>query len=67
MHTLKRMMISLSIIIAILVAGCGTRMSQDVHSTTKGQELQDLDAARQQGLITEKEYNKQRKKILKRQ
>ena len=67
MSALKRIVIRLSIIIAILAAGCGTRVNQDVHSTTKGQELQDLDAARQKGLITEKEYNKQRKKILKRQ
>jgi uncharacterized membrane protein len=67
MHTLRRTIISLLFIVTILIAGCGTRVSQDVYSTTKGQELRDLDNARQQGLITEKEYNKQKKKILKRQ
>ncbi len=49
-----------------LMTGCGTRVRQDVQSTTKGQELQDLEAARKQGLITDKEFEKQKKKILKR-
>ncbi len=49
-----------------LMAGCGTQVRQDVQSTTKGQELQDLEAARKQGLITDKEFEKQKKKILKR-
>jgi len=66
MSIVKRVMISLMLMVMILIGGCGTRLSQDVHSTTKGQELQDLETARQQGLITEKEYNKQKKKILKR-
>jgi len=53
MYAIKRWIISLLLMIAISIAGCGSRVSQEVHSTTKGQELQDLDAARQQGLITE--------------
>ena len=49
----KTCYIGLLLIIAILVAGCGSWVSQEIHLTTKGQALQDLDAARQQGLITE--------------
>lgn len=66
MYIFKRVMISLMLMVMILIGGCGTRVTQDVYSTTKGKELQDLETARQQGLITEKEYNKQKKKILKR-
>ncbi len=57
---------SLFLVLAILLAGCGTRVNQSVQSTTKGQELQDLEAARQQGVISEKEFKKQKRKILKR-
>jgi hypothetical protein len=48
---------------SVLIApGCGS--STKVESTTVGQELQDLEEARNQGLITEAEYNKQRQAIL---
>lgn len=50
------------------MAGCGGSKStgdQTVKTTTKGQELQDLDAAYKKGIISEKEYNEQKKKILK--
>jgi hypothetical protein len=43
--------------------GGGARVQQT--STTLGQELTDLQAAREKGIITEKEYEKAKKEILK--
>lgn len=60
------LILALLVVGGSLMAGCGTQVRQDVQSTTKGQELQDLEAARKQELITDKEFEKQKKKILKR-
>ncbi len=49
---------------AALLAGCGSSAKVSTSSTTTGQALQDLEDARDKGLITESEYQKQRKKIL---
>lgn len=46
--------------------GGGAKVSTETHTTTVGQELLDLDKAYQNGLISEKEYNKTRKKIMSR-
>jgi hypothetical protein len=46
--------------------GCGGSTSVDARGTTVGQELQDLDEARNKGLLTEDEYHKQREEILRR-
>jgi hypothetical protein len=46
--------------------GCGSTSKVESNSATVGQELQDLDTARNKGLLTEDEYNKQREEILKR-
>lgn len=45
--------------------GGGAKSTNINSSTTMGQELTDLQAARDKGLISEKEYNKARKDILK--
>ena len=68
MHYLKLGIACLALLFILTLAGCGggPRLSNEVQSTTKGQELLDLNEARQKGLITEKEYKKQKKKILKR-
>ncbi len=42
------------------------KLSTSIYSTTLGQELQDLDAAYQKGLITEKEYKEVKQKLIKR-
>ena len=64
-----------SLLLAIVVAsflafsGCGgggAKVQSTSTSTTMGQELQDLDKARQQGLINDSEYEKAKKEILKR-
>jgi hypothetical protein len=48
---------------------CGGGTKTDVVSetsiTTLGQELQDLDKAYKDGIITEKEYNKAKEKLIK--
>ena len=46
--------------------GCGSSAKVEAKSTTVGQELQDLDAARNKGLLTEAEYQSQRAQIMKR-
>jgi len=64
----------LAMIILILfgagLAGCGGGEGGEVKSqittTTVGQELMDLESAYKKGAITEKEYEKAKKKILKR-
>ncbi|MCC6320562.1 MAG: SHOCT domain-containing protein [Phycisphaerales bacterium] len=46
--------------------GCGGKTNVENRSTTVGQELQDLEEARNKGLLTEDEYAKKREQILKR-
>jgi hypothetical protein len=53
----------------LLLAGCGgggadAVSETNVTTTTKGQELQDLQAALQSGAITQAEFDEQKKKIL---
>jgi len=59
----------LVLISAIGLAGCGGGGSENTiqtSNTTMGQELMDLDKSRKQGLISDKEYDKAKKEILKR-
>ncbi|MBL3676005.1 MAG: SHOCT domain-containing protein [Alphaproteobacteria bacterium] len=61
--------IALSLSLALPLAGCGgggakTQVSQS--SATMGQELTDLKTARDQGLISDKEYERAKRDILKR-
>lgn len=44
--------------------GAKSNTSQSINNTTKGQELMDLKRAYDQGIISEREYNKQRERIL---
>lgn len=51
---------------AFTVAGCGGGgATVQSSNTTIGQELSDLQTAYEKGIITEKEYNKAKKDILK--
>ena len=45
--------------------GGGADVKQQTTTTTLGKELQDLDDAYKKGLMSEKEYNEARKKIMK--
>jgi hypothetical protein len=66
MKTLRLIFLAGLIALAPYFVGCGGGGAQvETRSTTKGQELIDLEAAYKQGLITEKEYNKQKEMILK--
>ncbi len=49
-----------------LATGCSSSSKVEARTTTVGQELEDLEDARDRGLITEDEYQKQRRKILNR-
>lgn len=49
-----------------LAGGCGRSTKVEARTTTVGQELQDLEEARNKGLLTEDEYNKKRAEIMKR-
>lgn len=49
------------------LTGCGGGGAKmEARTTTTGQELVDLDKAYKEGLLTEKEYESQKKAILKR-
>lgn len=66
-----RFPVLLAIVVAsfLTFAGCGgggAKVQATTTSTTMGQELKDLDEARQKGLVTDSEYDKAKKDILKR-
>ena len=66
MKTLRLLLLAALIALAPNFIGCGGGGAQvESRSTTKGQELMDLEEAYEKGIITEKEYNKQKKRILK--
>ena len=50
---------------ALHAGGCAGSTKVENRSTTVGQELKDLEDARNKGLLTEDEYNKKRQEILK--
>jgi uncharacterized membrane protein len=55
-----------TIVMGGLFVGCGgggARVQQ--NSVSLGQQLEDLQAAYEKGIITEKEYNKSKKELLK--
>ena len=55
-----------TIVMGGLFVGCGGGGAQvQQSSTTLGQELTDLQAAYEKGIITEKEYNSAKKEIMK--
>ncbi len=69
--TMKRKWISLvaaASVIGVLISGCAWQIGGDKGKSearpTRGQELIDLKKAREQGAITEDEYQVQRNKIL---
>ena len=56
-----------TIVMGGLFVGCGGGGAQvQQSSTTLGQELTDLQAAYEKGIITEKEYDKAKKEIMNR-
>jgi hypothetical protein len=61
--SLRVPMLSATILIA-MSAGCGSSAKVDAPPASVGQQLQDLDEARDKGLLTEAEYQQQRRRIL---
>ena len=75
MNSRKFLLITLVLAVAVtLTTGCGggrggkatVESKNTTMTTTMGQELLDLDAAYQKGIIDEKQYNDSKKAILKR-
>ena len=66
----KIIAVMVAIVLVTSVSGCGRRAratsttQTEIRSTTTGQELMDLQKAYESGAITEKEYQRQREKIL---
>ena len=58
----------IGIIFSLLVAcgGGGAKVETTTTNTTMGQELMDLDASYKKGLLSESEYKKAKKNIMKR-
>ncbi|WP_121063830.1 hypothetical protein [Chachezhania antarctica] len=54
--------------VALTLSGCigfGGRKINNVEAVSIGQQLEDLEKARQEGLLSPKEYKRERKDILK--
>ncbi len=67
--------VAVLIMMVLSVSSCGclggskggeAKVESTTRTTTLGQELQDLDQAYNKGIITEKEYEKKKKELLKR-
>ena len=63
----KRMrLFALMLLMTFSLTGCGGGgATMEARTTTTGQELLDLDKAYKAGLMTEKEYDKKKKEIMK--
>ncbi len=67
MKLLKIWAVALMIGMAFGLSGCGgggAEVRTQSYSTTLGQELKDLEEAHQKGLLTEKQYNKAKEKLI---
>ena len=68
-HGFARILGILGVGIAVALAGCGggdTEVRQQTNTTTMGQELMDLNKSYEAGIISEQEYKRAKKAILKR-
>ncbi|MBT8369063.1 MAG: DMAP1-binding domain-containing protein [Deltaproteobacteria bacterium] len=69
MSTLKICAMVLTVLVCLNFVACGSNKTDEKSepttiTTTLGQELQDLDKAYKDGIITEKEYEKAKQKII---
>ena len=66
MRYLRICTLCILIIFGAGLAGCGgADVNTKTYTTTLGQELQDLDKAYKDGIITEKQYEDSKKKLIK--
>ena len=66
MTQIKILFIMLFVLSISACGGGGAKVQTTTTNTTMGQELMDLDASYKKGLLSEKEYNKSKNKIMKR-
>ena len=64
MKKLSPLIIPAVLLATLSACGGGAKVSTQNTTTTVGQELQDLDHAYQQGLMSKREYNAQREKVM---
>ena len=69
MKSLKSSVLTLAVLMAATLAGCGGSKTEvesepTTITTTLGQELQDLDKAYKDGIITQKEFEKAKKALI---
>ena len=62
---LKMVLVLAALSVPLTACGRSARQTTNVKTTTVGQEVADLDAAYKNSLLSESEYNKKRKEILK--
>ena len=66
MKYLKVWAVVIMIVMAVGLCGCGggTEVQTQSYATTLGQELKDLEEAYKKGIITEKQYNQSKEKLI---
>ena len=69
MRLIKFWALVLAVMVSVNIVACGgdktdVKSEPSTVTTTLGQELQDLDKAYKDGIITQKEYDKAKKKLL---
>ena len=55
-----------ALVASVLAIGCGGTKVQQQNTTTMGQELMDLKESHDRGIITDEEYRKAKKEIMRR-
>ena len=64
--------LALTFVFSVSIIGCGgclspkggTKVNTETSTTTLGQELKDLEEAHQKGIISQKEYESAKKKLI---
>ena len=67
MKIVRAAVVAMLIVLGVSLSGCGgggAEVRSTAHMTTLGQELKDLKEAYDRGLLSEKEYNEAKKKII---
>jgi hypothetical protein len=67
MNLIRVLVVAFLIVSYSGILGCGgggAELRSNTYTTTLGQELQDLEAAYNKGIITEKQYNEAKKTLI---